>query len=194
MFHRYKFFIALITFLFITSATYFLYIEEQGNFHPITEGEAYRSAQLDSDELEYYIDKYNIKSILNLRGKNPNAPWYIEEIEVSREHNIIHYDIPLSASHELGNNDVQMITEIFRYAPRPILIHCNGGADRSGLVAAMWKVIVDKEPKSEGRKQLSILYGHIPIGGSSAMNHFFENWNPKLKITDSKTFITSVNR
>jgi protein tyrosine/serine phosphatase len=193
MFHRYKFFFALITFLFVTSTSYFLYIEERGNFHPITEGEAYRSAQLDSDELEYYIDKYNIKSILNLRGKNPDAPWYVEEIEISKEHNVMHYDIPLSASHEPGNDDIQMITEIFRSAPRPILIHCRGGADRSGLAAAMWKVIVDKEPKSEGGKQLSILYGHIPIGGPSAMNHFFENWKPKLKMTDPATFITSVD-
>ena len=50
----------------------------------------------------------------------------------------------------------------------------------SGLVAAMWKVIVDKEPKSEAGKQLSILYGHLPIGKTTATDHFFENWTPPL--------------
>jgi undecaprenyl-diphosphatase len=44
----------------------------------------------------------------------------------------------------------------------------------------MWKVIVDKEPKSEAAKELSILYGHIPIGKTIAMDHFFEKWNPAL--------------
>jgi hypothetical protein len=45
------------------------YLEEQGNFHPITSGEAYWSAQLDQDELEYYIRKFEIRSIINLRGQ-----------------------------------------------------------------------------------------------------------------------------
>jgi undecaprenyl-diphosphatase len=44
----------------------------------------------------------------------------------------------------------------------------------------MWKVIVDKEPKSEAGKELSILYGHIPIGRTSAIDRFFENWRPEL--------------
>jgi protein tyrosine/serine phosphatase len=153
-------------------------MEEQGNFHPITTGVAYRSAQLDRDELEHYIKKYNIRSVVNLRGKNPDATWYIEEIKVSVEQNAAHYDISLSAFQEPTKEDVQKLLEIFKSAPRPLLIHCQAGADRSGLVAAMWKVAVDKEPKSEAGKQLSILYGHIPIGKTSAMDHFFEDWSP----------------
>jgi len=157
----------------ILTAGYFLYMEEQGNFHPITLGEAHRSAQLDRDELEYYIKKHNIKSILNLRGENPNASWYTEELRVSAEQNVKHYDIALSASRELTNKEVQKLIEIFKSSPRPILVHCQGGADRSGLAAAMWKVIVDGEPKAEAGKQLSILYGHIPIGQTSAMDRYF---------------------
>ena len=63
-------------------------------------------------------------------------------------------------------------------APRPVLIHCKTGADRSGLAAAMWKVVVDKEPKSEAAKELSFWYGHIPIGKTIAMDQFLKNWNP----------------
>ncbi len=177
---RLKFFIADLSLLLILTASYFLYMEEQGNFHPITPGEAYRSAQLDRDELEYYIKEYNIKSILNLRGKNPDASWYIEELTVSSEQNVKHYDIALSESQEPTREDAQKLIEIFRSAPRPLLIHCKAGADRSGLVAAMWKVIVDKEPKSEAEKQLSILYGHLPLGKTAAMDHFFRNWSPVL--------------
>lgn len=178
MSRRLKFITVVLLSLFILTAGYYLYMEEQGNFHPIIPGEAYRSAQLDRDELEYYIKKYNIKSIVNLRGKNPDAPWYIEELEVSTEQNVKHYDIALSASCEPTDEEVRQLMEIFKSAPRPILIHCQGGADRSGLAAAMWKVMVDKEPKSEAGKQLSVLYGHIPMGKKKAMDHFFENWKP----------------
>ncbi len=176
----FKIFFTIFVLLFLSSVSYVLYMEEQGNFHPITYGEAYRSAQLDRDGLEYYIKMYHIRSIINLRGEDPEAPWYREEKQVSQEYNVKHYDISLSASREPGEEGIQKLIEIFHNAPHPVLIHCLAGADRSGLAAAMWKVVVDKEPKSEAGKQLSILYGHIPIGKTSAMNRFFENWKPEI--------------
>jgi len=172
---------ALAVVLLLPAGYFGVYMQVQGNFHPITPGEAYRSAKLDRDELEHYIKKYNIKSIVNLLGEDPRKPWYQEEIQVSAQHNIKHYDIHLSATHEPTEEDARKLVEIFKTAPRPVLIHCKGGSDRSGLAAAMWKVIVDKEPKSEARKQLSMLYGHFPIGKTSAMDHFFEHWHPALQ-------------
>jgi protein tyrosine/serine phosphatase len=178
MTRKIKIYSAIVLLLLISTTSYFLYIEEQGNFHPIRPGEAYRSAQLDRDELEYYIRKYNIKSIVNLRGENPDQPWYREEKKVSAKYNVKHYDISLSASREPDEEEIRELIEMFNNAPRPVLIHCFAGADRSGLAAAMWKVIVDKEPKSEAGKQLSIFYGHLPIGKTTAMDRFFQNWNP----------------
>lgn len=163
-------------------AIYAFYEAELGNFYQITKGEAYRSAQMDGDDLKYYIDNYHIKSILNLRGKISNAKWYIEEMKVSAENKVKHYDIFLSAYREPTREETQILIGLFKTAPRPILIHCQAGADRSGLVAAMWKVIVDKESKIEAGKQLSIFYGHMPLGPASAMNTFFENWLPDQTI------------
>ncbi len=176
---RRKFLFAFIS-LSILIAGYFIYFKQQNNFHPITVGEAYRSAQMDRDELEYYINKYHLRSILNLRGKNPEEDWYNDEVKISLEYGLTHYDLALSASRELTDQEVKRLVEIFESAPRPILIHCKSGADRSGLVAAMWKVIVDKETKEGAKNQLSLLYGHIPIGPTSAMDHFFERWRPEL--------------
>jgi len=72
--------VALIFFLAIIAAARLWYVEEQGNFHLITPGEAYRSAQLDQDELEYYIRKFGIRSIINVIGKKNGESWYMEEI------------------------------------------------------------------------------------------------------------------
>jgi len=152
------------------------YILKTNNFHSITPGEAYRSAQPDREDIEYYIKTYKIKSIVNLRGRNPDEQWYREEMQVSAEHGVAHYDISLSSSREPSAEDIQKLMEIFRTAPRPVLIHCKAGADRSGLAAAIWKAVVDKEPKSIAEKQLSVFYGHIPIRGTYAMDHFFQKW------------------
>lgn len=175
---RLKLFITSLILILVLAGGYIFSVVDQGNFHAITEGEAYRSAQLDRNELAYYIRRYNIKSILNLRGTNPDHDWYREELAVSAEQRVKHYDIALSSKKEPAENDVKQLTEIFREAPRPVLVHCQSGADRTGLVAAMWKVVIDHESKSEAEKQLSVFYGHVPLGGSVAMDKFFEKWQP----------------
>ncbi len=183
----------LISIMFIIlmpllGAAIYAYKEAQKcNFHQITKGEAYRSAQMAGDELEHYIDIYQIKSILNLRGKEPNERWYNEEIKASADKAVMHYDIFISAYSEPTAENVRTLIGLIKSAPRPVLIHCQGGADRSGLVAAMWKVIVDKESKREAGKQLSILYGHLPFGPASAMDQFFEKWRPVLTGDDTVT-------
>ncbi len=103
----------------------------------------------------------------------------MEEMQVCEEAAVMHYDLTLSAYSELSVEEARILTDFFKTAPRPVLIHCQGGADRSGLVAAMWKVLVDKESKTEAGKQLSILYGHVPIGPPSAMDRFFDKWCPE---------------
>jgi len=180
MSRRLKFSIVAVALVIILGGSYFLYMDEQGNFHPITRGEAYRCAILDRDELEHYVRKYNIKSIVNLLGEKLQETWYREEMEVSADYHVKHYDLSLPAIREPTEEDARELVEIFKTAPRPVLIHCKAGADRSGLAAAMWKVIVDKDPKSEAAKELSVLYGHIPIGKTVAMDQFFERWNPAL--------------
>lgn len=169
--------IVVMIVLFIP-AGYYLTLVGIGNFHAITPGEAYRCAQPDYGRLEYYMKTYGIRSIINLRGRNPGEKWYSDEIRFSAANGIKHYDIPLSASAEPSARQMHELMMIFKTAPRPVLIHCMSGADRSGLVSAMWKVAVDGEPKSEADRQLSIRYGHIPIGSTTAMDQSFLSWRP----------------
>ncbi|NIA09084.1 MAG: protein tyrosine phosphatase [Nitrospiraceae bacterium] len=170
-------------FILITSLVLFIvigrviYLEEQGNFHTITQGEAYRSAQMDRDELEYYIPKFGIKSVINLRGRHPKKEWWKIEEDVCQRLGVRHFDIAMSASKAPSPAKIRLLLTIFQTAPRPVLVHCKAGSDRSGLAAAIWKVVIDKEPKSEAKKQLSIVYGHLPFGSTQALDDFFDKWN-----------------
>lgn len=170
-------FIILIAVLFLP-ASYFIYMEEQGNFHAITPGEAYRSAQLDSDELQHYIRKFNIKSIINLRGKRTDRRWYQEELRVSSQFNCRHFDLSIPADKSPSRRQVKKLLQLFETAPRPVLLHCKAGADRAGLAAALWKAVVNGESKVLAGKQLSLRFGHFPIGPTSALDDFFKYWQP----------------
>jgi len=69
MLRKHKFFIITLIFLLIPSG-YFLYMNVSSNFHTLTPGEAYRSAQPNIEDIENYTKEYGIRSILNLRGEN----------------------------------------------------------------------------------------------------------------------------
>ena len=186
---------ALICFLGIIAARLW-YLEEQGNFHPITPDEAYRSAQLDQDELEHDIRKFKIRSIINLKGKAVGEPLYKQEIAICRKLGVKHYDLGLSADKTPSSHNIEKLLKLFRIAPRPVLIHCRAGADRSGLAAALWKVVIDGAPKSVAGEQLSIRYGHMPFGPTQVLDAFFENWTtpPRTKVKAVEMTRQLINR
>ena len=68
---------------------------------------------------------------MNLRGQNPGKEWYENEIRTCKKYGIDHYDLALSSTHEPNIKAMKKMLEIFRFDPRPILIHCQYGADRS---------------------------------------------------------------
>lgn len=153
------------------------YLEEQGNFHAITPGEAYRSAQLDRDELAHYARVYGIRSIINLRGARPEAAWYREEMATARALGIRHFDYGgIGATRPPSARDLARLLTLFLEAPRPVLLHCQAGADRSGLAAAVWKTAVDGAPAARARQQLSLRYGHMPVGPTRVLDVFFDTW------------------
>ena len=56
------------------------------------------------------------------------------------------------------------------------MVHCKAGADRSGLAAVFWKMVVDGAPKPVVLQQLSICFGHIPFGPTQARDRLLEKW------------------
>lgn len=146
----------------ISIASYCGIVRLSGNVHAVSDGQFYRSAQLDKDQFEQVIKEYGIKSILNLRGDSPGESWYEDEIAVSRTHAVMHFDYGIGATEFVTSKQITEILTIVRDAPKPLLIHCQGGADRSGLVAALYVAELKGKSADEASEQLSLLYGHFP--------------------------------
>jgi protein tyrosine/serine phosphatase len=146
-----------------------------GNLHAVSEGVLYRSAQLSKDGFAASIRQYKIKSVLNLRGAHPHEAWYDDEVAVSQENGVTHYDIPISAKRFVGEQQVEQILALLRAAPKPLLIHCKSGADRTGLVSALYRYAVEHADAADADRQLSLAYGHFPYltSKSRAMDDSF---------------------
>jgi protein tyrosine/serine phosphatase len=149
-----------------------------GNVHVVVEKQFYRSAQLDKATLERVIQEYGIKSILNLLGTSHEKSWYADEIAVSRQLGVEHHDYGISASEFVNANKIDEILKILRGAPKPILVHCKNGADRSGLVSAIYLAEIQGVAVDEAIGQLSLYYGHFPwlISETGAMDESFRSY------------------
>jgi len=122
--------------LVITLAgSYLGYFIIYANFHKV-DNRVFSSAQLRSFNFSYYIEKSHIKSILNLRGAK-DKDWYKYEITASKKYHIKHYDFKMSAGKELSVKRMNKLISIIKNAPKPILIHCKAGADRTSLAVAL---------------------------------------------------------
>ena len=152
------------------------FLQVSGNFHEVAKGELYRSAQPTVNEINTYARNYGIRTIINLRGKNVKAPWYKAEISTASELGIRHVDFKMSAARQLSEDETSRLIAILRDAPKPILIHCQAGADRSGLVAAIYLHAVKGIDVEVAERQISIRYGHISIPYLSSAFAMDENW------------------
>ncbi len=143
------------------------------NFHKVDD-DIFRSAQLRSVNMPYYIKKYDIKSILNLRG-DTDKPWHKKELEIVDEYGISHYDYGIGDREVRTLKEMKDIVKLIKEAPKPLLIHCKAGADRTGLAVALYLYEVKKDENAED-KAFSLLYGHFPWLGSKtvAMDRSFE--------------------
>lgn len=148
-----------------------------GNFHEVKAGELYRSNQPSATQIARYSGEYGIKTIINLRGGNEGDKWYQEEKTAADHLGLTHIDFPMSASKQLTLAESNRLIEIMRDAPKPILIHCRSGADRTGLASVIYLSRIAGEDEDIAENQLSIRYGHIGIPYLSGTYAMDETWS-----------------
>lgn len=146
------------------------------NFHCVIPHQVYRSAQLSAFSLNVLSHFTKLKTIVNLRGEHPTAHWYQAEQAYASQHHIRLINVPLNATHLPNQQEMQTLTEALLNAPKPLLLHCQGGADRSGLVSAM-ALLLSQSELAPARKQFSWRYYAFKKDrvGEQVM-HRYEQW------------------
>lgn len=161
---------------------YALMLVATSNFHEVVAGELYRSAQPTPQRLTAYHDQFGIRTVLNLRGAHPGQAWYDEEAKTAKQLGVELIDFPLSAKRELNMAEVRALTRIMEDAPKPLLVHCLSGADRTGIASAIYLATVSKASEETAEWQLTPVFGHIPLWFTAAfaMDETFEANEPNF--------------
>ncbi|RYG62328.1 MAG: protein tyrosine phosphatase [Alphaproteobacteria bacterium] len=149
---------------------------EEGNFSIVIPHTLYRSGTLSHHEWkEIRRDNPPFRSVINLRGAHQHQEWFKREAALSQQSGISFYTYPLSAKQSPTLVTMEALVELMRAAPKPLLVHCKSGSDRTGLALALYAYAIEGKPAQVAAKQLSIRWGHFPWLSSrtNAMDNAF---------------------
>jgi protein tyrosine phosphatase (PTP) superfamily phosphohydrolase (DUF442 family) len=159
------------------------------NLRAVVPGRVYRSAQLSPGRLEGLIRDRGLRTVITLREGDASDPWFRAEAAVCARLGVDYQVIPLRASALPPPRELQRLLETFDRAKTPLLFHCKGGADRSGLVGAIYLNLYRGLPLDQAeRQQLSWRSGHIPAR-APAMERFFAIYRQSAEGCDLRDWI-----
>jgi hypothetical protein len=160
------------------------------NFHTVLPGRVYRGSQQSGAGLEQLIRAHNIRTVINLRGSNAVAPWYLEEARTTQRLAICQEDICFSAGRLPSIHEVRRLVDVLDHTAYPILLHCRRGADRTGLASAVIALLQTDMPLERARAQLGLRYGHVAFGRPAFLDLFldqYEDWLGEHGLAHSPT-------
>jgi protein tyrosine/serine phosphatase len=149
------------------------------NFHQVC-NEVYRANQPSPSHLKSYKDK-GIKAVLNLRGFTQQSYALFEE-DSCKNLGLDLISVPFSGSSAPQPEKLLEIIDLMDKIPKPFVLHCKSGADRAGLVSAMYLIVQKKLSVTEAKKQLSFKYLHLDFTKTGILDYIFDVFSERLKI------------
>jgi protein tyrosine/serine phosphatase len=118
------------------------------NFETITEGKVYKSGVIPPDEIADYVNKYHIKSIVDLRfpgtlnlKDNPEIPAELtaEQNAVAKIKGVTYFN---NGSDQVPKEEnlVTFFKIMDNPANYPVLIHCYHGVGRAEMYSALYRI------------------------------------------------------
>ncbi|NSW45313.1 MAG: tyrosine-protein phosphatase [Bacteroidales bacterium] len=136
----------------------------------------YRSEQPDSLDIDF-LKQMGIKSILNFRK-------FHNDIDFLRSQDFNLYEIEMNA-YCIKDKDVIAALKILKIAPKPLLFHCKHGSDRTGLIAAMYRIIFQGWTKEQALEELK--------QGNYGFHHIFINIPSYIRNVDVESIIKQID-
>ena len=110
------------------------------NFHWVVPGEAARAMQAWAGGIGSFLEKRGLKAIINLRGRNDDLSWWKNETAALQARGFAHLDAMLDSRRLPTRAMLARLIEAFDTAPRPFLLKCSGGQDRTSFAAALYLI------------------------------------------------------
>lgn len=140
------------------------------NSHEIAPG-VWRSYQPSPARLEKWAAR-GVKTVVNLRGSKVSAALLLEE-ETCGKLGLTLENFRVFSREAPSAEMLREAQALFERIEYPALFHCKSGADRVGVMSALYLFFTGKAPLDEALKQLSLRYGHVKQGKTGVIDAAF---------------------
>lgn len=144
------------------------------NLHQISH-EMWRSNQPNPRQIEDHVRLRGIRTIINLRGPSTRG-YYLLEKEACEKAGVELIDFQVFSRDTPTVDAIFGAKALFERINYPALMHCKSGADRAGLMSALYMIFRQGQPVSVAASQLSKKYLHMREGKTGLLDAFFEDY------------------
>jgi protein tyrosine/serine phosphatase len=105
-------------------------------------GVLYRSATLPTEQLTALVDRYGIRTVVNVRSQLENAqPWHDAQGDLLDEMGVRMVDLPINSGFPPNEESLnRWLTLLADESSHPILLHCEYGVIRTGVMSSVYEI------------------------------------------------------
>jgi protein tyrosine/serine phosphatase len=134
--------------------------------------EAWRAAQPLPHQIRS-LPRRGIRTVVNLRGRSSSSTYAFEKAACS-DAGLELVDFTIRSRAAPTRAEILAARDLFSRVQYPILMHCKSGADRVGLMSALYLYTRHDVPIAAARRQLSLRYGHIRQADTGILDEVFD--------------------
>ena len=172
----------------LAAVGYYVYaININHNFKTISEGKVYKSGVIPPDEIEEYINKYGIKSVVDLRRPGTNDLVNNPEVapELAAEKKAV--EAAGGKYFDVGSEQIPDQPTLDRFyavmddpANYPVLIHCHHGEGRAPLFSAIYQIEYEGVANEDARVNArTFLIEYSPFAEGKPKGEFLKNYKTR---------------
>ena len=131
-------------------------VEELPNFHRVSDA-LYRGAQPTSAEGFRHLQEMGIKTVVNLRSAHSDR-------KLLAGTDLAYESIDMKAWHAEDEDVVRFLKIVTDPDRQPVFVHCQHGADRTGTMCAIYRIVVQGWDKEDAIREMTQGgFGYHPI-------------------------------
>jgi protein tyrosine/serine phosphatase len=185
---------ALILVVLVVAGKYVYDRHINHNFMTITEGKVYKSGTIPPDEIESYVKKYHIKSIVDLRFpgtgddvNNPEVPAELtdEKQAIAKIPGVNYYNDGSDQVPNQKNLDIffKIMDNKDNY---PVLIHCYHGIGRAQMYSAIYRIEYEGFTNEDARHKAAFPFKFSSFDDGKPKGEYLKAYKSRKELAAAK--------
>jgi protein tyrosine/serine phosphatase len=134
--------------------------------------EAWRSAQPSPGQIRWFV-RQGVRTVVNLRGESEFGTYPLER-EACERAKVAYVEAKLRSRELPSRGALLEIAAMLDRIAYPALFHCKSGADRAGLMSALYLMLREGAGPEDARRQLSLRYLHFAGSRTGILGHMID--------------------